>query len=191
MEDIILTQYGYVVPLKIDSSDNLLLICIDLSQAHSISIIRSGITSPRPLSHDLMINTFRRIGTPITVTMVRITDLIDDRFCALLFFKDSWGKEYKENACPSDAMALAVRYQAPIYVSRKVFAEESITPERIVQADKFWTITDLENAETRKTCVTDVLRSNLEEAVTKEDFEGAALIRDELNRLTGVQKEST
>ena len=75
------------------------------------------VVSPRPMTHDLLKNVIE--GLKANVDQVVITDLRDNTFFASIHLKRD-GEEYTVDARPSDAMALALRASAPIYVSKEV-----------------------------------------------------------------------
>lgn len=88
----------------------------------SILMYQQGKNRPRPLTHDLINSIF--LGLGVTVDKVIINDLKDNTFYARLFLREEneLGKKIIEvDARPSDSIALAIRYNARIFVTRKVF----------------------------------------------------------------------
>ena len=97
---------GELVPIRIDSM-----------QAISIAAGRSSERPERPLTHDLMASILELLDA--TLERVDVTDLKDGVFYAMLVLERS-GVRFEVDARPSDAMALAVRTNAPVYVAERV-----------------------------------------------------------------------
>ena len=95
----------------------LLPIHIDAMQAISIAAGRSKEQMERPLTHDLFVSVLEMLDAPIT--RVEITDLVEGTFYANLVLERA-GVAIEVDARPSDAMAIAVRTNAPIYVAASV-----------------------------------------------------------------------
>lgn len=101
----------------------LLPIRIDAMQAISIAAGRSREQMERPLTHDLFVSLLEMLDAPLT--RVEITDLKDGTFYASLIL-DRAGVSFEVDARPSDAMAIAVRTSAPIYVAQKVLDSSAL-----------------------------------------------------------------
>jgi hypothetical protein len=95
-----------------------LAMAIGLAEATGIAIPLQGVTPPRPLTHDLFLTLFSRFK--VAVTRVVITDLRDDIYYATVYLTAGSG-EFTLDARPSDAIALAIRAQAPVLVEDRVF----------------------------------------------------------------------
>ena len=106
-----------VVILKDAQADRYLFIWIANPEAYSIAMELQGTASPRPLTHDLLKTVITELGG--TLTSVIINDLTDDIFYARLVL-DADGRHVEIDSRPSDAIALAVRMKAPIYVAESV-----------------------------------------------------------------------
>jgi hypothetical protein len=107
-----------VVLLKGTDTDDVLPIWIGQAEALSIDLQLRGETFERPLTHDLLKTAVESLGA--TVLRVAVTDLKDNTFFAKIYIQR--GNEiFGIDARPSDSIALAIRTQAPIYVSRAVF----------------------------------------------------------------------
>ena len=94
-------------------------------EAQAIAIPLQGITPPRPYTHDLMLAMLHRLHA--TVKRVVITDLRDNTYYADLVL-DVQGQELLLDSRPSDAIALALRENAPILVTEAVFGKAPGTP---------------------------------------------------------------
>ena len=95
-------------------------------EATSIALPLQGIKPPRPLTADLVVSVAERLGAEIV--MAKITEVKNETFYASLIL--SKGQETIDIDCrPSDAIAVALRKEAPIYVDEKVMAEAGISLE--------------------------------------------------------------
>ena len=92
-------------------------------EAASIAMPLQGVTAPRPVTADLLVSVLDRLD--VSVTMVVITEIRDEIFYASLVL-DRDGQELDFDCRPSDAIAVALRKGAPLYVSEKVMAEAGV-----------------------------------------------------------------
>lgn len=101
-----------------DSEDKYTLpIWIGVAEASAIMMELEGVKSPRPNTHDLIKNIFTNLD--IKLAKIEITELKDNTYYALLFLK-VLDKDVKIDSRPSDAIALALRMSASIYVHKSV-----------------------------------------------------------------------
>jgi len=115
-----------IVVLK-DNEDRFLPIWIGPFEADAISIALQGNQVARPLTHDLLKTVIQQVGgTPVHIA---VTDLRDDTFYAQIVMQLN-GKRVELDSRPSDAIALAVRVQIPIFVSEDVMDKASIRPSQ-------------------------------------------------------------
>lgn len=121
-----LVNYQRVVILKEKFAERYLPIWIGSGEADAIAIRLQNITVARPLTHDLLKSTLDQLGAE--VTQVVVTDLADDVFYArITVHVDS--RDIEIDARPSDAIALAVRASAPIFVAEAVLDRAGVLPE--------------------------------------------------------------
>jgi uncharacterized protein len=113
-----------VVILKAKTDERYLFIWIAHSEAYSIAIWLQGTASPRPLTHDLLKDVIEGMGA--TIVRIEITDLIDDIFYARMIL-DLAGKQIEIDARPSDAFALAIRANAPIFVEESILERAGVS----------------------------------------------------------------
>jgi uncharacterized protein len=106
-----------IIILKTETGDQAIPIWIGLLEATSIASVLQNIQFERPMTHDLFKNFSTHLN--IKVTKVEVCDLRDNTFFALIHF-DSDAHSFTLDARPSDAIAIALRFQAPIYVDEKV-----------------------------------------------------------------------
>jgi bifunctional DNase/RNase len=114
-----------IVVLETVTDKKLLPIWIDVPEARAIALELDHVTTPRPLTHDLIRNIIQGLGA--TLQRVTITDLRSNTYFAVLFlgFK---GQDLQIDARPSDAIAIALRMKAPIYASTQVLAKSKALP---------------------------------------------------------------
>jgi len=108
-----------VIVLKEFDGSRLLPIVIGTVEAVSIRMHLSAIKSPRPLTHDLMASILTDTG--ISIERVVVDALVNNTFHAKLHIIDAGGNLRVADSRPSDAIALAVRFNAPIYIAQTVF----------------------------------------------------------------------
>jgi hypothetical protein len=118
-----------IVLLKTMEGNRFLPIWIGHPEAAAILIKLQGTTLPRPMTHDLLTNV---LGTfEAQIERITVTELRDSTFYATLtLMKD--GAEIEVDSRPSDALALAVRTDAPIFASNELVEENAIEFEREV-----------------------------------------------------------
>jgi bifunctional DNase/RNase len=127
----LMTQHRVVV-LKETDTDRYLPIWIGPFEADAITIQLQGVQVPRPLTHDLLKSFIRELG--VKVSHVLVSELRNDTFFARIVV-DVDGNSMEIDSRPSDAIALAVRVGAPIFVSEQVMGLASITPEEEITAE--------------------------------------------------------
>jgi bifunctional DNase/RNase len=179
--DITFSDMGFIVFLKPEEDiekDLAVPIFIGIPEAQSIAIQFNKIRSPRPLIMDLFYQILNLMDAE--VTQVVISDLIDKTFYGKVFLKDKEGKEYKVDARSSDALIMALRFNAKILIKRYIIQEagilikkESVSPEK--QTVKGSAV------KTRLQILEDELKKSIEE----ERYEEAARIRDEIKKIKG------
>ncbi len=108
-------QVGVMLIGTDEWGDKALPIIIGSSEMISIKKGLGEIDFPRPLSHDLFVEILESLGA--AVDKVTIDAMINGTYTATVYVKDSSGKVHSFDARPSDAVALAVRTGAPIYVA--------------------------------------------------------------------------
>ena len=106
-----------IVVLKDVASDAVLPIWVGIFEANAIALELEKTATPRPMTHDLMRNMAR--GLNAVVQKVVVSELRDDTFVAVVWMEQE-GETVAIDARPSDAIALALRWDCPIYASRVV-----------------------------------------------------------------------
>jgi bifunctional DNase/RNase len=118
-----LMNYQRVVILKEKLSDRYLPIWIGAAEADAIAVKLQGVTVPRPMTHDLLSSVINTLGARID--SITVTDLKNDTFYAQIALTMD-GNQLQVDSRPSDALALAVRVEAPIYVDESVLDKAGI-----------------------------------------------------------------
>ena len=167
-----LSNMGFVVLLKSDEDSRTLPIFIGGAEAQAIALHLDRVELPRPLTHDL----FKRVIDCLECRLKRIVvnDIAESTFFAVLVFERDGG-EFEVDARPSDAIALALRCGAPLYVTRKVMDKAGLV---IAESG--------DEAKRRQAEPGDDvarLQRDLEEAVRQERYEDAAALRDRIRKL--------
>jgi hypothetical protein len=128
-----------IVLLKTRDGNKFLPIWIGHPEAAAILMKLQGANTPRPMTHDLMDDMLEKLQ--VECTRVSVTELRENTFYASIQLRID-GREVEIDSRPSDALALAVRTQAPIFAHEDVIAESAIEFEHEVEdqedvVDKF------------------------------------------------------
>ena len=182
------TQNGaYALILSELEGERKLPIVIGTYEAQSIAIaIEKDIKPPRPLTHDLFKNFCERFD--ITIKQVIIHKLVDGVFYSSIICERD-GIEEIIDSRTSDAIALATRFDAPIFTYENILEKAGIIIEieeydeedKILFKELFSEETTLANSEDFKDKTIDELQKLLKIAVQNENYETAAKIRDEIS----------
>src|SRR5215210_3206941 len=107
-----------IIILKDVNSETMLPIWVGAYEANAIALEIEKISPQRPMTHDLLRNVILEMGA--NVERVVVTELRDNTFFAMINMKDRAGDSLMIDARPSDAIALALRVDCPIYVNEEV-----------------------------------------------------------------------
>jgi bifunctional DNase/RNase len=118
-----------IVLLKTQTGNKFLPIWIGSTEATAILMKLQGVEAPRPMTHDLLSDMVRQLNAE--VARVTVTELRENTFIALITVRGETG-EVDIDSRPSDALALAVRVDAPIFVADKVIEESALEFEEDV-----------------------------------------------------------
>ena len=164
----------FVVILKDDTYHRWLPIVVGPAEAQAIALQLEKVTPPRPMTHDLMKSLLDSMH--VNVSRVVVSDLKENTYFATIDLKRN-GTQSQIDARPSDAIALALRSQAPIFVDENVMKKAGIGDDIDSSEPK-------EDKDEIKT-----LTIKLQDAVQEERYEDAARIRDQINELREKQKQ--
>lgn len=118
----------YAVILEETEGGRRLPIVIGFAEAQAIECKLQEVKTPRPLTHDLMKSIMDTFG--IALRAIEIYKLPNGVFAADLVIEDAEGNLKRVDSRSSDALALAIRYDAPIYTTSEVLAESAFAPRR-------------------------------------------------------------
>jgi hypothetical protein len=172
---------AYALILKEVNGNRRLPIIIGAFEAQSIALEMEGIKPPRPLTHDLMKNIIDTFG--VSLQDVFINELRDGTFYAKITI-EGVSDSQEVDSRPSDAIALAVRYGVPIFVSDEVLKEAGIAAEVEEEGQGDTPKVDQPAAMKKHASKLELLQTSLKEAIEKEEYEKAAKLRDDIRKLT-------
>lgn len=177
---------SYALILQEVEGTKRLPIVIGAFEAQAIALEMEGLKPARPFTHDLMKTIVEYLGS--TLLEVQINDLQDGTFYAHLIFDNT---SVEIDARPSDAIALALRFNAPIFVSFELLEEagfdvDSHAPEKEVATEVGKKKLGAEKSQIANVPQTRLgqLMQDLDKAVKNEDYETAAILRDEISKLS-------
>jgi uncharacterized protein len=179
------TQSGaYALVLSEENGKRRIPIIIGGFEAQAIAIQLEGLTPPRPLTHDLFLNFSKSFG--VELIDVQIYKLEEGVFFSKLHC-DNGKKEVYIDARTSDSIALALRFECPIYTTEEIIEKAGIVldiEEGEEGSEKPREENQPKDSETEalKHLSLPELNMMLEEAVMKEDYEKASRIRDEIHK---------
>ncbi|MHB1500844.1 MAG: bifunctional nuclease family protein [Candidatus Dormibacteria bacterium] len=116
----------HVVVLKEKDADRFLPIWVGVAEANSISLQIDGVRPERPMTHDLIINILHQFD--FNIIQVRVSELRDDTFYAQIAGQVA-GRDLEIDSRPSDAIAVAIRCESPIFVAKDVLEQAGVVPE--------------------------------------------------------------
>jgi uncharacterized protein len=132
-----------IIILKDVQSDTMLPIWVGAYEANAIALEIEKIAPPRPMTHDLLRNLIVQLG--VQVERVVVTSLRDNTFFAVIEMRNSEGNRMVLDSRPSDAIALALRADCPIYVdmevikaSRNTLPAEDPEESEMTSAEEEW-----------------------------------------------------
>ena len=176
---------AYALVLGEVNGNRRLPIIIGAFEAQAIALELEKIQPPRPMTHDLIRDLFRQVSAD--VTDILIDELKEGTFFAKIRFSVN-GTESQLDCRPSDAVALAVRMTAPIFVAVHVIDEAGIPTddsENLASVEQAEPEVETQSAKTTPKSQLEQLEDDLQTAITEEDYELAARLRDDISRLKG------
>lgn len=197
LDSISVTNVGFIVFLKGDDETRVLPIFIGANEAQSIALALGEEPPPRPMTHDLLKAMLESLDA--AVTRVEITDLREGTFFGKVYMTRDGIDELEFDARPSDAIALAIRFEAPIFAAVKVFEEAAVAVtlraeedgredaaegDAVAEPSADDEATGTSTAPAAPLSPAEKLRADLEAAVAAERYEEAARLRDALRKLS-------
>jgi uncharacterized protein len=174
----------FVVILKDQNQNRWLPIVVGSTEAQAIALQLENIQPPRPLTHDLVKNLLDALN--VHVARIVVNDLRENTYFALIGLQDD-GTVNDIDARPSDAIALALRMDSPIFVEEDVMLKASISEQKEEALD-------LDSEDPGDLAPGDQLEKlnvDLRKAVQDERYEDAAQIRDEIKKIKSNLREKS
>ncbi len=162
---------GFVVILKDHDEKKWLPIWVGPFEARMISLALEKTKSNRPFSPDLIKSIIE--SAELTMEKIVISDIKDNTYYATIWLKTTGEKQLFIDARPSDAIAVALRLNSPIFITNEVMKKASI-----VHPSK----------EEEVSIRLNQLKNELQTEIDKENYEKAAELRDEIRRLEKINK---
>lgn len=197
VEQIFLSNVGFVVILKALKDERSLPIFIGAAEAQAITTHVNNVKIPRPLTHDLLKNMLDFLEC--RVMRIEVCELREGTFFARVVIEKD-GRSWHMDSRPSDAIALALRCTAPIFVAQAVMEEAGrvieLSEEEKNQGElKIDATGNPDKAgptpqAAKELSPADALNQKLERAVQDERYEDAARLRDEIKRLKQTHTEN-
>jgi len=163
---------SYAVILKEITGEKCLPVIVGSFEAQSIALAIEVVNTPRPLTHDLICDLIK--GIDATLSAVRINHLDDGVFFAQMELNSQKLGERIIDARPSDAIAVALRMNAPILVAKEIINEAGVGQDTLVSEKKLVKKPKLSLK---------ALKVKLRDAIDEEEYEVAARLRDKISEL--------
>lgn len=169
---------GYAVLLQEIGGEKQLPIIVGSAEAQAIALALEGIEMPRPMTHDLINDIIDSFDSKIEKVIV--SNLSRGTYFAKIIIKTSAIGEMRIDSRPSDAIAIALKTMAPVYVKKSVLQSASL---KNVVFESGTTTPVSHETEFTKHRTLDNLKDALEKAIEDEQYEIAAKIRDKISHL--------
>ena len=183
VKDVRFTKIGFVMLLESERDARILPVFIAPGEAQSILMRLKGIDPKRPLTHDLALSLLTDLGATIrrvVITTIEEEEETDIFFATILYVVD--GKIRDIDARPSDAVALALRCDAPIWVDGAVMDRAGVDASR-VQVVEDESANDPFAQPVSAGDVLSSLEERLHQAIADERYEDAARLRDRIDEM--------
>jgi len=170
---------AYVMALTEIAGARSLAIVIGPAEAHSIVIVMEKMPITRPLTHDLFVSLAENFE--IHVEEVFIYQMIDGIFYARIIVRGN-GKTVEVDSRTSDAVAIAIRFGAPIFCAKEVMDEVGRDMRALTEGDDLDFDLDITEDDLEEELTPEEILKKLDEALLNEDYELASKLRDELEK---------
>ena len=170
---------AYVMALTEIAGARSLAIVIGPAEAHSIVIVMEKMPITRPLTHDLFVSLAENFE--IHVEEVFIYQMIDGIFYARIIVRGN-GKTIEVDSRTSDAVAIAIRFGAPIFCAKEVMDEVGRDMRALTEGDELDFDLDITEDDLEEVLTPEEIFKKLDEALLNEDYELASKLRDELDK---------
>ncbi|NNE27301.1 MAG: hypothetical protein HKN09_10695 [Saprospiraceae bacterium] len=178
-------SHNYAVVLGEVSGNRRLPIVIGGFEAQAIAVAMERMIPNRPLTHDLFKNTLDTFN--VELKEVLINNLLDGIFYAQLVCERD-GEEFVIDSRTSDAIAMAVRFKSPITTFDFIMEQAGVVLEDEEEKEDQPIIAEDVSPDSYDQYSLKALRQMLDDVLETEDYEKAALIRDEINKRSGTSE---
>jgi bifunctional DNase/RNase len=183
LDSISVTNVGFILFLRIARESRVLPIFVGSNEAQAIALALNEDPPPRPLTHDLMKTILEALEA--SVTRVEIVAIRDGTFFGRVQLQKSGFVELEFDARPSDAIAMALRWEAPIFVRRGVFDEAAVPlAQKSGEGQDTGATGEELPAEEPLPSPVEKLQEELRTALGEERYEEAARLRDAIKKLS-------
>lgn len=164
----------YALILESIDTDKRIPLVIGEPEAQSIAIAMEKMAPSRPLTHDLLLNLIQGFGAGVQEILIH--SLLDGVFHAKIILKKQDGTLFELDARSSDAIALAVRSGAPIFMHDQLIEEAGFLAQMFFASQRKGSLLEYSIPE---------LEELLRKVIEKEDYESAVRIRDYIDKRKG------
>ena len=170
---------AYALFLEDENGGKKLSIVIGACEAQSIAIgLDKSIVSPRPLTHDLFLSLAKNDN--LTLDKVIIHKLEKGIFySSMIFIKESSNASFMIDSRTSDAIAIAIRFNSPIYTSNEILNKADNYLKENIKIEEL----DYEESNQKNVVSIEELKNKLEMAILSEQYELAAKLRDQISKM--------
>jgi len=174
----------YVIIMQELEGDRRLPIVIGLAEAQAIAMELEKVTRPRPMTHDLFVNTLTAYGINLIEIIIVKIDKDGVFYSELICEQAGTGTKIRIDSRTSDAIALALRFKCKIFVTEDILAQASFKVEdiKIIQTSR--TVEDKISTQISS------LEEKLAEAIEKENYELASKLKNEISILKNKLKSN-
>lgn len=175
------SSHNYAVVLGEEDGNRKLPVVIGSFEAQAIAVALEKLSPNRPLTHDLFLNTLEAFQ--IDLKEIVINNLLEGIFYAKLVLEKD-GDVFEVDSRTSDAIAMAVRFRCPIYTYEFILETAGIEMDNMDENEDVASDPEAKSKKSKSLADYSIeeLNEMLEEVLENEDYERAALIRDELNK---------
>jgi len=173
---------AYALILSEKNGNRRLPIIIGTFEAQAIALELESIKPPRPMTHDLLKNIVLSFNS--SVQQIFINELSEGTFFAQILYEREEEK-VELDARPSDAIAVAIRFGAPIFVHPEVLNEAGIVSEERTEESVDQPASGKSSQQKTELSKLEQLEKELRLAIKTENYEKAAKIRDQIQKLKG------
>lgn len=184
IKDLRVSRIDFFYDLLLVDEENIHAISISIGkhEAENMAVFMDKLSAPRPLTYDSFCSVLQFYH--ITLQEVVINKFLDGNYYAVCVFSNQDGEKKEFDIRPSDALNLALRYDCPIYVLEKVIREAGFNAQTYFEEKRREQIEkEMTTLENMSEFGIYMLKDLLNDAIEKEDYKRASMLRDTIRRL--------